>query len=154
VKEVDTEKVLAAIQNVSQQKNVHTKKVKVKAPDGTVTTTTETDDKSKTDSQTKTNETDKSKTTETKVVEKVVEKEVTKTVERSRPNWRLQVFTGIDVGAAIGKSTPYSLLPSDSDLLRYVVLGIGVEHRLIGPLSTGVWVNSHAQGGLNLSLEF
>jgi len=154
VKEVETDKVIAAIQNISQQKNVKTKKVTVKTPDGTVTTTTETEDKTKTDSQTKTTEEEHKKETETKVVEKIVEKEVTKLVERSRPNWRLHIDTGTDLAAALGRTPAYTLLPSDSDLLKYMVVGIGVEHRFLGPLSAGVWANSRGMGGLSLSAEF
>jgi hypothetical protein len=154
VKVVETDKVIEALKNVSQQKDVKTKTVKVKTPDGTVTTTTETEDKTKTDTQEKTEEKTKTKETETKKETEVQIREVTKVVERSRPNWRVQLITGIDYAAVLGKTQPYSLLPSDSDLIRYTVLGLGVEHKLIGPLSTGVWVNSRGQGGLTLSLEF
>ncbi len=154
VRVVDTDKVLEAIKNVSQQKDVKTKKVTVKTPDGTVTTTTETEDKTKTDSQTKTKEEEKTKTTEVVTKEVIVEKEVTKLVERNRPNWRLSLQSGFDMAALTDRATPFSLLPSDSDLVRYMVLGIGVEHRLIGPLSAGVWANTHGMGGLTLSLEF
>jgi len=154
VKVVETDKVIEALKNVSQQKNVKTKKVTVKAPDGTTTTTTETEDKTKTDTQDKTKEAETTKEVETKVVEKIVEKEVTKIVERSRPNWRLQLQTGFDVAALTNRADPYSLLPSDSDLVRYMVLGIGVERRLLGPLSAGAWANTHGMGGLTLSLEF
>ena len=44
VKVIETEKVLDAIKNVSQAKDVKIKKTTVKTPDGTVTTTTETED--------------------------------------------------------------------------------------------------------------
>ena len=154
VKVVETDKVLAALKNVTQQKNVKTKKVTVKAPDGTTTTTTETEDKTKTDSQEKTKEEEKTKTVEIKKEIEIQERVVTKTVERNRPDWKLSLQTGFDVAALTGKSTPFSLLPSDSDLVRYMVLGLGVEHRLIGPLSAGAWANTHGMGGLTLSLEF
>ncbi len=156
----DTEKILNALktvqQQVAQQKDVKVKKVTVKKPDGTVTTTTETEDKSKTDTKTdtKTETQEKTKVTETLIKEKIVEKEVTKIVERNRPDWRLQLQTGFDVAALAGRAEPYSLLPSSSDLVRYMVLGVGVEHRLIGPVSAGVWANTHGMGGLTLSLEF
>jgi hypothetical protein len=154
VRVVDTDKVLDAIKNVSQQKDVKTKKVTVKQPDGTVTTTTETEDKTKTDTQEKTKETDKTKTTETVVKEVIVEKEVTKTVERSRPSWSLSLQPGIDVAGALGHGSPYNLLPSDNFLLKHAVLGISVEHRLLGPLSTGLWANTSGAGGVTLRLEF
>jgi len=99
-------------------------------------------------------EKEKTKDTETKKETEIQTREVTKIVERSRPNWRLQLISGIDMAAALGYAQPYTLLPSDSDLLKYTVLGVGVEHRLLGPLSTGVWANSRGQGGISLSLEF
>jgi hypothetical protein len=154
VKVVETDKVLDALKNVSQQKDVHKTKVTTKKPDGTVTTTVTVDDKTKTDTQEKTKEEDKTKTVETKKEIEIQTREVTKIVERSRPNWRLQLISGIDMAAALGYAQPYSLLPSDSNMLKYTVLGVGLEHKLLGPLSTGAWVNSRGQGGLTLSLEF
>jgi len=154
VKVVETDKVIEALKNVSQQKNVKTKKVTVKAPDGTTTTTTETEDKTKTDSQDKTKEVEVVKEVVTVEKEVIVEKEVTKTVERDRPSWRLGLQTGFDVAAATGRTQPFTLLPSDSDLLRYTVLGVSLEHRLLGPLSAGVWANTRGMGGLTFSLEF
>jgi hypothetical protein len=154
VRVVETDKVLEALKNVSQAKDVHKTKTTVKKADGTVTTTETTDDKTKTDTQDKTNEAEKTKTAETVTKEVVVEKEVTKTIERSRPSWRLSLQTGFDVAALTSASQPYSLLPSDSGLVKYMVLGIGVEHRLVGPLSTGVWANTHGMGGISFSLEF
>ncbi len=155
VRVVETERVLDALKNVSQQKNVKTKKVTVKAPDGTTTTTTETEDKSKTDTQEKTKEAEKAKTAETVIKEVIVEKEVTKTVERSRPNWSLALQPGFDFAGALGNGSPYSLLPaSENFLLRHAILGVSVERRLLGPLSTGLWANTSGAGGITIRLEF
>lgn len=155
VRVVETEKVLDAIKNVSQQKNIKTVKVTEKKPDGTVTVREEKSDTSKTDSQTKVKEEEKTKAAETIIKEVIVEKEVTKTIERSRPNWSLALQPGFDVAGALGYGSPYSLLPvSDNFLLRHAILGVSVERRLLGPLSTGLWANSSGAGGITIRLEF
>jgi len=154
VREVDTDKVLAAINNVSQQKDVHRTKVTVKGKDGTVTTTETTDDKSKTDTQTKTQEEDKSKTAETKTEIQVVEKEVTKTVvSKTRSDWSLSLQPGIDVAGALGHGSPYTILPTDQFLLKHAIVGVSVEHRLFGPVSTGIWGNTSGAAGLTLRID-
>ena len=158
----DTEKILNALktvqQQVSQQKDVKTTKTVVKRPDGTVEVTVVKDDKSKTDSKTDTKvevqEKDKKTEVIVREVEKVVEKEVTKIIERERPSWALTLQPGFDFAGALGRGAPYSLLPSDNYLLRHVVVGMSVERRLIGPLSTGVWANTSGAGGISLRLEF
>lgn len=151
---VETDKILNALKQVSQQKDVHTTKTVVRAPDGTTTVKVETQDKSKTD--TKVEVQDKEKKTEVviKEVEKEVVKEVTKTVERERPSWAVSLLPGFDVAGALGAGSPYTILPSDNYLLRHVVVGASLERRLIGPLSTGVWANTAGAGGLVLRLEF
>jgi hypothetical protein len=58
------------------------------------------------------------------------------------------------MAALLHKSEPYSLLPFNSDLVKYTVLGLNVEHRIFGPVMGGVWANSHGMGGLTLTLEF
>jgi hypothetical protein len=158
VKEVDTDKVIAALQNIAiqQQKDVHKVKTTVKAKDGSVTTTVTTDDKSKTNTeeQTKVTETDKTKATEVVHDLKIQDHEITKTVTNARSDWRLSINTGFDMAALLHKSEPYSLLPFSSDLVKYTVLGLNVEHRIFGPVLGGVWANSHGMGGLTLTLEF
>jgi len=154
VRVVETDKVVEALKNYAQQKDVKTKKVTVKKPDGTVTTTTETEDKTKTESQEKTKEAEKTKTAETIVKEVIVEKEVTKTIERERPKWSLGLQTGLNYPSILGSADPYTLLPTDNLMLRHVVVGVSVEHRLIGPLSTGLWANTQGAGGISLRLEF
>jgi hypothetical protein len=158
VKTEDTEAVINALKSVVQntQKNVHQVRTTVKAKDGTVTTTVTTDDKSKTDTQTKTEGQTKTstKTAEATHVVDTQTQIVTKVVERNRPDWKLSVMPGIEVGEALGRTPTYSLLPGDQGVLKYVVVGVALERRLVGPLLGGVWANTHGAAGLMLSLEF
>lgn len=156
VKVVDQDAILKAISNLNVQKDVHKVKTVVKAKDGTETTTVTTDDKSKSESQTKvdtqvvTHAVDTTHTTDTTRLT------VTKLVERDRPNWRLSLMPGLDLAEVLGhnQGTPYNLLPSSDAMLKYVVVGVGLEHRLAGPISGGLWANSRGAGGLILTLEW
>jgi hypothetical protein len=154
VKVIDEEATKAAIANLTKQNDVRVKIVRVKTPDGTVTTTTEKEDKSKTEKETKVTETETTKTTETKTEVKVVEREVTKTVERSRPNWRVSVQGGYDLVGKLGDYGHHNYLPADSNYLRHMVLGATVERRLLGPLSGGFWGTTQGIVGASVSLEF
>jgi hypothetical protein len=156
VKVVDQDAILKAISNLNVQKDVHKVVTKVKAKDGTETTTVTTDDKSKSETQAKvdtqvvTHAIDTTHTTDTTKLT------LTKTTERERPNWRLSLMPGLDLAEVLGhnQGTPYNLLPSSNAMLKYVVVGVGLEHRVIGPVSGGVWANSRGAGGLILTLEW
>ena len=156
VKVVDQDAILKAISNLNVQKDVHKVKTIVVAKDGTKTETVTTDDKSKTEEQTQvatqvvTHAVDTAHTTDTTHLT------LTKTTERARPSWRLSLMPGLDLAEVLGhnQGTPFSLLPSSDAMLKYVVVGVGLEHRLLGPVSGGVWANTRGAGGLILTLEW
>lgn len=158
----DTQKILDALktmqQQISVQKDVSMTKKVVRRPDGTVEVTVTKDDKSKTDTKTDTKVEVKEQERKTEIVvrevERVVEREVTKIVERNRPSWALTLQPGFDVAGALGRGSPYSLLPRDNYALKHVVVGMSIERRLVGPLSTGIWANTAGAGGLSIRLEF
>jgi hypothetical protein len=156
VKVVDQDAILKAISNLNVQKDVHKVKTVVKAKDGTETTTVTTDDKSKSESQTKTDASVVTHATDTTQQHETSTITVTKLVERDRPNWRLSLMPGLDLAEVLGhnQGTPYNLLPSSDAMLKYVVVGVGLEHKLIGPVSGGLWANSRGAGGLILTLEW
>lgn len=148
---------------IATAKNVTTKKVIKKAPDGTVTTTIDTVDTSKIDKTV--DEKDSKKEQETKVEIRVVEKlvykdhETLKIIERNRPAWALSLMPGFDFAGAFGHGTPVnlipnSLLPTSIPGLRHIVIGTSIERRIIGPFSGGIWANTAGMGGLVLRLEF
>lgn len=152
---VDTQKVLDAIKTMNLQKNVHEVRIVEKEKDGTVRITDTKDDKSTSESKAETRETDNSKTAQT--VEKTVyiDKEITKTVERtSRPKWAVDLTPGFDFAGALGHGSPINLLPASLSVVPHLVIGTSVTHRLIGPLSAGVWLNTAGMGGAVLRLEF
>ncbi len=152
VKTVDTDRILNALKDIKVQKDVHTVRIIEKAPDGTTKTTVTSDDKSQSESKTQVQE--KEHRVETKLVEKLVfkEREVSKTVERAKPNWSLALMPGFDLAGALGQGQSYSLLPTLP--VRHLMLGASIEHRLIGPLFSGIWANTAGAGGLTLRVEF
>ncbi len=131
---VTVEKVVT-VDHVVEQKvyvevekaQTHKETVEVKAPDGTITTKIVEDtkvDTQKTDTDTKV--ADKTVTDDVQKVN-VVEKE--KTTTNAKPDWHLRV----DVGAGarfVGQLTPT------------LMLGVGAERRILGPVFMGLWVNT------------
>jgi hypothetical protein len=152
VTQVDTDKILDALKTLNVQKDVHVVRVVEKEKDGTTKVTTTTDDKSKSESSTQTQ--DKTQTETKKAEEKIVyqDRVETKIVERTRPQWGFTLQPGFDFAGALGHPS-YSLLPSTIPV-QHLVIGVGLDRRILGPLSVGVWVNSAGVGGLNLRLEF
>lgn len=63
-------------------------------------------------------------------------REVTKLVERRRPDWRIGPMVGFDVRS------------------RSISYGATVERRILGPVSVGAWGLSNGTAGLVLTLEF
>ncbi len=101
--------------------------------------------------------------TEVKVETKIVEKEkivykdviVTKEVEKyketiNRKNWDVSVKVGLGV-------TDFKLSPQ-APYLTPVILGVGVDRRVVGPFKAGLWIQtkqfSDFSAGLSLGLEF
>lgn len=59
-----------------------------------------------------------------------------------RPNWRVGITAGASLRAPL------------VTLAGPLVIGVQVDRRLIGGLSTGVWANSYGAAGLGVSFEF
>jgi hypothetical protein len=151
---VDTDTILNALKTLNTQKDVHTVRVLTKnEKTGVVTVTTTTDDKSKSESTSQIQ--DKTKSEEKKTEDRVVyrDREVTKTIERAKPQWSLAVMPGFEFAPAFGMGAqPFNLL---SPLpLKHVMANVLVERRLAGPLFIGAWASTHLDGGLSLRLEW
>lgn len=132
-------------------KDVHQVTVVEKKPDGTETTTVTMDDKSKSETSASSQEVvtkteDKTKDTES-------DAKTSKVVENGKAQWHLRVDAG--AGARfVGQMTPT------------LVLGVGVERRIIGPFFAGIWVQTTlnllapqtppygVNGGISLGAEF
>lgn len=154
VSTMETDKILNALQTLNRNNDVKVIRITEKAPDGTTRITETSEDKSKIASKTESQS--KERQVETKIVEKLVyqDREVTKTVERSRPQWALALQPGFDVAGALGRGDGYSLLPSSGSVLRHVVIGASLERRILGPVSGGIWANTAGMGGVTLKVEF
>lgn len=153
VESVDTAKILNALKTMNVAKDVHTVKIIERAPDGTTKTIITSDDKTKSESKSESQE--KTKTVETKVVERIVykEREVTKTVERIRPQWALALQPGFEFGAALGLGgQPFNLLSAIP--VKHVMANVLLERRLLGPVFVGAWANTHLDGGLSVRVEW
>lgn len=147
--EVKIVRVTDTIKNVQVDRHIE------KKPDGTVTIDEHTKDQSQEKTGTNINATqDANKATTIDKKETVEQSKVTTT--DARPNWSLSLQPGVDIAGLLGKSDPYSIFPGAINglSLKHIVLGVSVDHRLIGPLHTGVWVNSAGAAGLILRLEF
>lgn len=157
-KQVVVERVVTKIQIVKvteKANNIATDKHIVKTKDGTVTIDEHVRDTSQEKTGTNINTTtDANKATTTDKKETVETSRVTTT--DGRPNWSLSLQPGFDIAGALGHGDPYSIFPGaiNGVPLHHLMLGVAVDHRLIGPLFTGVWANSAGAGGLILRMEF
>lgn len=157
-KQVIVEQVKTVVQIVRVTdtiKNIATDTHFEKKPDGTVTIDTHTKDQSQEKTGTSTNASqDANKATTTEKKETVEQSKTTTTTVQ--PQWSLSLQPGFDIAGALGHGDPYSIFPGAVNglSLKHVVLGLSIDHRLIGPLHTGVWVNSAGAGGLLLRLEW
>jgi hypothetical protein len=150
---VDTDRILSALKDVKVARDVHTIRVVEKQPDGTTKITETKDDKSKTESKTESN--DQEHKVDTKVEERTVyrDREVTKLVERQRPNWSLALQPGFEFASAVGLGdAPFNLLGVLP--VKHVMANLLIERRLAGPLFVGAWANTHLDGGVSLRLEW
>ncbi len=117
----------------------HTEKVKITAPDGTVTEKTVVDAKKDTDTKTDTTKTD----TKKEYVDRVVEKVVTVTNERR--------FKG---GLLFGVSPDILPIPK----VNSFAIGAELDVRIVGPVWVGLWGMGTTKGqglvGLSVGVEF
>lgn len=131
------------------KKNVKVTKTEIKKPDGTTIVSETTEDKTE----------DKTREVETKVVEKVVyqdkiveklvEKEVVKIVGTDR-DWRVGLMLGTSVtNLSVSPEAPY---------LNPIIVGVGVERRIVGGLYAGLWAQTSSfktlEAGIGLSFNF
>lgn len=150
VEQIKTEVKLVKVADV--QKDVHREKVTEKRPDGTVVVTEKQDDKSKTHSTTDATD----KTEATHIEERLVykDREVTKLVERNRPQWALALQPGYEFGTALGLGGESSNLLDRVLPVKHVMANVVLERRVFGPLSLGAWANTRLDGGLSIRLEW
>lgn len=120
--------------STEQKQTVRYKRVYVKSPDGTVTTTTTND----TDEHALTNDLLKVDLDKSTTMERIVykDRETIKTVTPARPNWSATFMPGYDLSA------------------RKMAIGGSLERRVIGPVHAGVWGSTAGVGGIVLRLEF
>lgn len=128
-----------------QAKDVHRVVVVDKKPTGEVVTTTTLQDNTKTTTADASNQvTDKDKV-EDHVIYK--DREVTKTViNNTRPEWILGAEGGYNFG-----SSGSNLIPT---LPNKLVVGVGAQKHLLGPIYGGISLQSNEVASVNLSLEF
>ena len=151
---VDTNAILNALKTVNKQNNIHTVRVIERDPNGVVKTTETVDNKTQTEASTQTQDKTQVIAKSTKTDDKSSTVEITKTVERTaRSAWSFTLQPGVDFAGALGHDT-YNLIPSSvGPFFQHLVLGASIEHRLLGPISTGVWLSSQGSGGLVLRLD-
>lgn len=116
-----------------------------KKPDGTETTTIVENtgiDTSTSNTSTKEEETKVERETDLKT-EKTVE------VTKPMPDWRIAVLGGVN-----GPQLPGLLGGQPFDPLKHLSIGVHAEHRIVGPISAGVFGLSSGQVGISVGLEF
>lgn len=129
----------------SQAKDVHRVVVVDKKPTGEVVTTTTLQDNTKTVTANTTDKVVNKDKVEDHVVYK--DREVTKTViNNTRPEWILGAQGGYNFGSSGSNLIP--TLPSK------LVVGVGAQKHLFGPVYGGISVQSNEVASVNLSLEF
>lgn len=149
---VTVEKVVTQTVYVKQvAKNVQTDTVVTKKADGTVVTETKVSDTTKIGVQ-EHQESSSQLSQDTKLMEST-KTDSLKVTDSSKPQWHLHVDGG--AGARfVGQTTPV------------LVIGVGIERRILGPLYLGVWGQTtlgllspsappyEVAGGLSVGLEF
>lgn len=158
---IEKERIVEKIKTEIQEKIVYKEKIVEKKvyvkdvhkvtsiqtkPDGSTNTTIVEDSGTHINTDTQTDK-DKVKTVEViKFVDRVVEKE--KIITYGKPNWRVGLLAGVDVGALVGSrnlliTEPYNL-----------VFGINAERRIIGPIYMGVFGLTSGEAGISISGSF
>ncbi len=149
VTQVKTEIKIVKVADVA--KDVHKETTTEKRADGTVVVTEKVDDKSKTHTASDT----EAKKDEVHIEEKLVykDREVTKLVERDRPQWSLALQPGFEFGTALGLGGESSNLLKNLPV-KHIMANVVVERRLLGPVLVGAWVNTRLDAGLSIRLEW
>jgi hypothetical protein len=136
------------------QKNVTIIKEVIKAPDGTVTERTRTEDKS-TSQVHKTADTSTASKSETQMKRDLLDQKTEehyKLVEEITPpnNWGLFAQAGVSLPGLTGRDVP-NYVPG---LPKQLMLGVGIERRILGPIYVGAFVSSRLDTGLQLRVGF
>lgn len=132
-------------------KNVETKIVWEKAPDGGIKTTETITDLTKTSTETNTNRTHEN-VTQTDLTQVVRIDSTKNTITTySVPSWSIALMPGLDVRGLV--SDGLGAL-SGSTLAKRGILAASVDRRIVGTLFAGVWGNTAGAGGLTVRLEF
>lgn len=148
--------VVQVVRVKDTQKDVHKVEVTETKADGTKVVTVTTDDKSKVQANT-TKDATKDVTSQTKDKTLITQTDDKKTViTYNKPSWSLMLQPGFEFGEALGlgNGTSYNLLSKALPMAPRMMVGIGVEHRFVGPLFVGVWASSRLDGGVSLRLEW
>lgn len=149
VTQIQTQYVEKKVYVTAQKKDVQTVTDTVKKPDGTVETKVTVVDKT----QTTATDTDQASSTSTdKTAENIKTDTVSSKVVVNQAQWHLRLDGGL--GARfVGQTTPV------------LVLGAGVERRILGPLFLGIWAHTtlnlvapstppyEVTGGLSIGFE-
>ncbi len=152
--EINLEELKKIVASIKVKVNVVKEHTETVLPDGSKTTHDTTTDKTETDSKSETDTKNTAKTeTETKIWKETVRvEEHIKIVEKLKnpDTWTLGVQTGVSIPALAGRDVP-NYVPG---LPQQVMVGGFLTKRLIGPISGGVFINSHGDAGLQVSLGF
>lgn len=148
VTQIKTEVQIAKVYLKNSDEKIHRVTTETKKPDGSDVKTVSED--INIDSVVHENNTQ----TEIKYVDKIVEKEVVKTVDKEKlvyrdsANWRL--------GANVGYSIPHLLDNAGVGVagLNGLVLGAQVDRKVLGPIYLGVFGNTQGTVGLAVSAGF
>ncbi len=130
-------------------KDVSKTTTKVTKPDGTIEETTVETDKSKIENGVKTtvdsSKSDKTETKTTLLDEHLTVDQKFKSTETSRSRWSAGVLAGWQT---LGAAPSFNLIPTYDRL----VIGINIDHKLLGPLWVGGFGTSSGLFGLDARL--
>lgn len=136
-------------ENKDLSKKTKRTRVKIQKPDGTVVSTTTVEDVVE----------DKTKKTQTEVVEKIVEKEVIKTVEvEKRVFQKVEVQKDWIVGVNLGTSATSITISPVPPYVSPIIVGIRGERRIFQGVYAGAWIQTASfqslEGGITASFNF
>lgn len=118
------------------ERRTHKQETITTRPDGTTTTVRTEDDAS--ERKTSINETATAdKDARAEVAKSTATETDKKTIITNRPSWKISATAGVPLADPL-----------------HPIYGGSIEHRVVGPLSAGVWAMSNLTGGISVSIEF
>lgn len=125
----------------------HTSEVITKKPDGSIVEQKTVDTSTKDSQNLNVNKTD-DKSQQTQVAQQTVSNTVTTKTVQSQPNWNIR--------GGVGYSIPYAINGTQVGIsgLKGFVVEVGVERRILGPVSIGAFANTQGVLGLTLGGSF